>query len=113
MKDLGEYLKNLRQSLGLSLNDVYKQTGISDSVISHIEKGDTQLPSPAALKKLAALYGIEIISLYLLCGYLEKDDLFKYERCFKGTEYLSEEEKNTIQQLINYLQKNRGTYNEI
>lgn len=53
MKRLGEQLRKLRQDLTFSLNDVYKKTGIHDSVLSHIEKGETQNPAPATLKKLA------------------------------------------------------------
>ena len=39
MVTLGEYLKKNRVRQKLSLKDVYKETGISDSKLSRIENG--------------------------------------------------------------------------
>lgn len=105
MKQLGEQLRKFRQDLNFSLNDVYQKTGIHDSVLSHIEKGDTQNPSPAALKKLAGLYNVSVISLYLLCGYLDDSDLAEYQRCFAGAELLTDEERDLIQKQIDIFTK--------
>jgi hypothetical protein len=57
------------------------------------------------LKKLASLYNTSVISLYLVCGYLDNDDLFDYQRCFAGTEHLSDEEKELIQKQIDIFNK--------
>jgi transcriptional regulator with XRE-family HTH domain len=105
MKRLGEQLRKLRQNLNFSLNDVYQKTGIHDSVLSHIEKGETQNPAPATLKKLAGLYNINVISLYLLCGYLDKNDLTEYQRCFSGVALLTKEGKDLVQKQIDILTK--------
>jgi len=105
MKRLGEQVRKLRQNLNLSLNDVYQKTGIHDSVLSHMEKGKTQNPAPATLKKLAELYNVNVISLYLLCGYLDENDLAEYQRCFSGVALLTEEEKNLVQKQIDILIK--------
>lgn len=92
MKRLGEQLKKLRQDSTLSLNDVYKKTGIHDSVLSHIENGETQNPSPTTLKKLARLYNVNVISLFLLCGYLDENDLTQYQESLSGVDLLADEE---------------------
>lgn len=105
MKRLGEQLRKLRQDLKFSLNDVYQITGIHDSVLSHIEKGETQSPAPATLKKLAELYNVSVISLYLLCGYLDESDLTEYQRCFSGIELLNDEERDFVQKQIDIITK--------
>ena len=105
MKRLGEELKKIRRNLNFSLNDVYNKTGIHDSVLSHIEKGETQNPAPATLKKLAELYDVNVISLYLLCGYLDENDLAEYQRCFSGVALLTEEEKDLVQKQIDIFTK--------
>ena len=105
MKRLGEKLRKLRQDSTLSLNAVYKRTGIHDSVLSHIENGETQNPAPAILKKLAGLYNVSVISLYLLCGYLDKNDLTQYQRCFSGVDLLTDEEREFVQKQIDILTK--------
>lgn len=105
MKRLGEQLRKLRQDLNFSLNDVYQKTGIHDSVLSHIEKGETRNPAPATLKKLAGLYNVSVISLYLLCGYLDENDLAEYQRCFSGVSLLNDEEKELVQKQIDILTK--------
>lgn len=105
MKQLGKKLRKLRQNLNFSLNDVYQKTGIHDSVLSHIEKGETKNPAPATLKKLAGLYNVNVISLYLLCGYLDENDLTEYKRCFSGVALLTEEERDLVQKQINIFTK--------
>lgn len=107
MKQLGAHLRKLRQDLNFSLNDIYQKTGIHDSVLSRIEKGSTQNPHPTKLKKLAGLYNVSIISLYLLCGYLDKNDLTEYQRCFSNTALLTEGERDILQKLIDILTKKR------
>ena len=103
LKRLGEQLRKLRQDSTFSLNDVYQKTGIHDSVLSHIEKGETQ--NPATLKKLARLYNVNVISLYLLCGYLNENDLTQYQRCFSGVDLLTDEERDLVQKQIGILIK--------
>lgn len=105
MKRLGEQLRKLRQDLNFSLNDVYQRTGIHDSVLSHIEKGETQTPGPATLKKLAELYNVSVISLYLLGGYLDESDLTQYQRCFFGVDLLTDDEKDLVQKQIDIFTK--------
>lgn len=107
VKQLGEQLRKFRQDQNLSLNDVYQKTGVHDSVLSHIENGDTQSPAPGTLKKLADLYGVSVISLYLLCGYINENDLIQYQRCFSGADLLIDEEKDFIQKQIDILTRTR------
>ena len=68
--DFGDYLKELRQSKKLTLRQVRDMSGVSDSYLSHIEKGTRGIPSPEILKKLAPVYGVLYEILANRAGYL-------------------------------------------
>lgn len=76
---------------------------ISDSVLSHIETGKTESPSPEYLKKLATEYCISVVDLFLKAGYLEYNDLTDYQRCFSGVNHLSEGELRAVQNIIDVI----------
>lgn len=101
---LGQYLRAVRKQNKLSMKNVTKETGITDSQLSHIECDVTQNPSHTALKKLALLYNIKLIELYQKAGYLMHEDINSYmESCFNGIEKLTQEDKKQIQNQIDYL----------
>jgi len=54
---------------------------------------------------LAGLYNVSVISLYLLCGYLDENDLTQYQRCFSGVDLLTDEERDLVQKQIDILTK--------
>ena len=59
MNELGVFLKQQRQTLHLSMSEVHEQTGITDSKLSRIERGEGRPLDPFELKKLAELlYGV-------------------------------------------------------
>ncbi len=66
-EDLGPLLKRLRGDT--SLRDVRGMTGISNSYLSQIERGDRR-PGPSVLKRLASLYGVDVQDLLKRAGYL-------------------------------------------
>ena len=111
MSTLGEYLKSKRNELGYSQNDVYLKTGVSNSRQSRIER-DSNLTeaSPVALKALAELYGINVVDLFLMAGFLDEKSLCAYEKVFRNVDLLDENEKNIIQSLIDAMTKGRGPY---
>lgn len=108
MNELGIMLSRMRNNAKLSLKDVYKATGISDSKLNRIEHGkNTSQPAPDILKTLSKLYGVNLIELYLTAGYLDAGDLGAYERVFQNVELLTAEEKQNIQTQINLFTKDR------
>ena len=62
-KELGSYLKLIRESLGYSTRDVNKLCEISQSYLSLVENGKRK-PSAIVLKKLAPIYSLDYIELY-------------------------------------------------
>ena len=69
-KELGQYLKTIRESLGYSIYDVNKLCNISPSYLSLMENGKRK-PSAVILKKLAPIYNVNYIDLYEKAGYLD------------------------------------------
>lgn len=102
MSDFGKRLKAYREMLGLSLKQVTEQTGITNSRLSKIERGRLNCP-PADLKKLAKVYDVQLVSLYLEAGYMDSSDLMEYQLCFKGINKLDNDEKQHIQEQIDFM----------
>ena len=71
MHDLGEYLKEQRQSAKLSLRQLSEVAGISNPYISQIERG-LKKPSAEILQALAKALRISAESLYIRAGILEE-----------------------------------------
>jgi len=82
----GIYLKNLREERGLSLRDVQHKTGISNSLLSQIERGMRQLTHKTA-GSLAELYGVPPIELMNAhsggTGSRRKGAAFDYEQAYR------------------------------
>lgn len=107
MNDIGAYLKSQRQKLHLSLSEVHKLCGITDSKLSRFERGEGKAPSPSELKLIASVYGIDVVPLYILAGYLDESDLRAYQLVFHGAELLTIEERQSIQTQIELFVKGR------
>lgn len=107
MSNIGNYLKQSRNNCHLSLKDVHDRCGVTDSKLSRMERGEGKTLEPLELRKLAHLYGIDVIPLYIMAGYLDESDLSDYQRVFKNTDLLNEEEKQSIQTQIDLFTKGR------
>ena len=83
-KELGKYLKDVRESLGYSTDDVNKLCEISQSYISLMESGKRK-PSAIILKKLAPIYSLDYMDLYEKAGYLDLIDIKKDDNLEKGS----------------------------
>ena len=108
MTALGKYLKEIRLLQELSLKDVYKATGISDSKLSRTENGtNVSFPAPSILRSLSKLYNIDLIDLYSMAGYLDQEALSSYERVFQNVDLLTKDERNHIQAQIDLFTNGR------
>lgn len=67
--NLGEYLKSIRKSRGLSLKDVEKEIELSASYINRLENGNRSNPSMDSLDRLSTFYGISPEKVMKLAGY--------------------------------------------
>ncbi len=107
MTNVGNYLKEIRNKCQLSLKDVHDRCGVTDSKLSRMERGEGKPLEPTELKKLAQLYGADVVPIYIMAGYLDESDLSDYQLVFKNADLLDEEEKKIIQTQIDLLTKGR------
>jgi len=66
---LGEHVRNLRQSRGLSVRGLAAQAGVDATWISRLEHGVYTSPDPRYLWRLAQSLEIDAEDLYLDAGY--------------------------------------------
>ena len=111
MSDIGNYLKEVRNKCHLSLKDVHDRCGVTDSKLSRMERGEGKPLDPAELKKLAQLYGIGVVPVYIMAGYLDESDLLDYQLVFRNADLLDEEETQSVQTQIDLLTKGRQVCN--
>src|SRR5450631_1963553 len=83
--DLGEYLREQRQSAQLSLRQLSEVAGISNPYISQIERG-LKKPSAEILQALAKALRISAESLYVRAGILEERTDLGRDRDFDVTD---------------------------
>ena len=102
METFGDIIKSARNKAGLSQKQVYQNIKITDSRLSKMERNELICP-PAEMRKLAVLYNIPIVNLYIAPGYLTSDDLDEYKLVFHGIEQLDDIETAHIQQCIDLL----------
>lgn len=105
MSKFGDYLKKARDDKGLSLARVHELTGITNSRLSKAENGADTILNPAELRQLASLYGRAVVPMYIMAGYMIASDLEEYRSGFRNTELLDDEEKEHIQNQIDFIIK--------
>lgn len=69
-KQFGQYLKELRKTRKLTIRQLENASGVSNSYISQIEKGEKPIPSPTILNKLAEHLGVNPYHLIEKSGIL-------------------------------------------
>ena len=70
--DLGQYLRDARMALGLSLRDVEEATGheVSNAYLSQLENGKVKRPSPHVLYALSLALSAPYDELMRRAGYI-------------------------------------------
>lgn len=109
-KIIGDMLLSQRTKLNMTLRDVEKVTGISNSYISQIERGLRGIPNFFTLSKLAETYGttyVDIIRSTSLSAAIRKERMKSYSPDAKyiASEYekLSPTNKKTLSQFLQFL----------
>ena len=60
MASIARKLRELREQRGMSLRDLAKKAGVSQTAVWHIEAGKTEKPSAETLQKLARALGVNV-----------------------------------------------------
>ena len=113
---LGEYLRNLRDSLRLTLREVEEASRVSNAYLSQLEHGKISKPSPHILFKLAAVYGVPYEKLMEKAGYITraKPDASAKQKSRGGKlptfalEDLTEEEEEELLRYLAFLRSRKG-----
>lgn len=109
MSNIGTRLRELRIQNKLSLDDVYKITGIADSTLSKIENGKSKRPvSVDILIKLSAAYNVNFIDLLVSSSLISASDVAAYQKTFRNTDLLNADEQAYIQKMIDYIVKSHN-----
>lgn len=74
-QEFGDYMKHLRETKGLTINQLAVVAGISGSQISRIENGLRGVPKPTTLRKIAEATGVPYEELMDQAGYLQDQTL--------------------------------------
>lgn len=91
LKEMGSYLKGLRENKHLSTREVYDLVKVSNSYLSLVENGYRRA-SAGVLKKLASVYDVDYLDLYVKAGYA---DLAEYEKINKNIQGLDKKTESS------------------
>ena len=69
----GEFVRAQRRLAQVSQRNLARMSGVSDSYLSQIERGNYR-PSPQVVKALATAFGLEPKQLYMMLGFMDRDD---------------------------------------
>lgn len=97
---LGNFIKERREALNMSLKKLGEACGVSDSEILKIESGQRKNPSWTTLCKIARALNFHPFEILLKAGYISEADINPILR-IKGLDRLSEEDIEVVQSVIN------------
>lgn len=101
--NLGTYIRRLRESKKLGVNQLATYSGISAAQISRIETGERKQPRPETIAKLAQALKIPYEVLMEKAGYINQMDQKSSEdinTAFYDFDGLSEEEKEYLERQL-------------
>ncbi|MGN7479008.1 helix-turn-helix domain-containing protein [Solibacillus silvestris] len=75
MTDFGAYIKKIRDSKGMTLNQVAMYAEISAAQLSRIETGKRGTPKPQTIEKIAQALKVDYNDLMQIAGYLNEEDI--------------------------------------
>lgn len=108
MLELGQFLKEKRESSGLSLKRLSSVTGISDSELLKIENGTRKKPGWEHLCKIAKALNFHPFEVLLHAGYISESDIHP-PLLINGLEDLNQQQLNTVQLFVNFIKTQEQT----
>lgn len=95
----GEFVRAQRRLAQVSQRNLARMSGVSDSYLSQIERGNYR-PSPQVVKAIAQAFGLEPKQLYTMLGFMDDDDgqqsVRSVEQAIQLDEQLAPEQKETL-----------------
>ncbi|WP_081791771.1 helix-turn-helix domain-containing protein [Sporolactobacillus terrae] len=93
LSSFGEYLRQTRESKGLTLNQTAMYSGISAAQLSRIENGKRGIPKPPTIKALAEALKVNYEDLMEKAGYIDSPDKLDDNNENDGEMYFFEKDK--------------------
>jgi transcriptional regulator with XRE-family HTH domain len=95
----GEFVRAQRRLAQVSQRNLARMSGVSDSYLSQIERGNYR-PSPQVVKAIAQAFGLEPKQLYTMLGFIDDDDegrsAHSVEQAIQLDDQLAPEQKETL-----------------
>ena len=98
LRAFGEFVKAQRRLAQVSQRNLARMSGVSDSYLSQIERGNYR-PSPQVVKALAKAFGLEARQLYMMLGLIdgeETDALPSVEQAIQLDQKLAPAQKESL-----------------
>jgi transcriptional regulator with XRE-family HTH domain len=73
LQAFGEFVRAQRRLAQVSQRNLARMSGVSDSYLSQIERGNYR-PSPQVVKALATAFGLEPKQLYTMLGFMDEKE---------------------------------------
>lgn len=107
--DLGQFLRQRREELGLSSRQLSKQTGVNDVTIARIERGEFAAPRPDKLAKIAEALGLSLADVFARADYVTPEDLPSFVPYLRSKyRGLPDEAVESIEKYVARLAKKHG-----
>ena len=93
----GEFVRAQRRLAQVSQRHLAKMSGVSDSYLSQLERGNYR-PSPQVVKSLADAFGLEPRQLFMMLGFMDEDDKssLSVETAIQLDEQLTSDQKESL-----------------
>lgn len=107
---LGEFMKNRRNELDMSRNQLANKAGISHTEVHRIETGERKQPSLKVLCAIADALNMPQEELLKVAGYAPSDDTSAVERLFPGLK--TQKQRETVERIADGLSRNADLKDE-
>ena len=93
----GEFVRAQRRLAQVSQRNLAKMSGVSDSYLSQLERGNYR-PSPQVVKALAEAFGLEPRQLFMMLGFMDEEDTssLSVEHAIQMDERLTNDQKESL-----------------
>ena len=104
ISQLGEYIREQRESAKISLRELAKSAGVSNPYLSQIERG-LRKPSAEILQQIAKGLRISAEALYVQAGILDQRDASPVIDAIHADEALTERQKQVLLEIFEAFRK--------
>lgn len=111
--DLGNFIRERRERLGIGLNELARRSRLSQATLSKLENGKIEIPQPHRLQALARELDVDYEDLAALAGYLPMTNLPGL-RVYLRKQYddLTPEEIKQVDTYVEFLRQQHNDTND-